>query len=407
MLTYSIISEKSLTLCRWLAIITAISAPASTFVTGITSGAMLVAWLVSGEAVRSLKISYAQAAGKMLLVFYAWLVLGTFYADTAWADKLQTLFSWKKLAFTFVLLGLFYQAHWKRLFIQSYLIAMVIAAVIAVPLWLTDSIVRMEREAGIFMTNHSSQSMAFIVATICCIYLLSQGVSLKMKCLLSAAIALFVFNVFFVSTARSSYVAFPVAMVFYVYHLYGFKKLPHILGGFGIALLLIVLTSSAVQQRIEKGLVEQATYQNSEQLSSVGIRMVLAKNSIALIKERPWFGYGTSSFKATYGAYVADKYSDWRAEAVSDPHNQYLFILLENGLIGLILFLAYIVVVIRQGLHFSPYGPMAASFLLAICASSLFNSHFKTVPEGMLLAFFVGILLAQRDTEINEQPESV
>ncbi len=395
MVSYSIISEKSLTLCRWSAIIAAIASPISTALTGVACVIMLLTWLISGELFRSLKISAEQPAGKMLLLFFAWLLLGAFYADTDWSDKLQTLLSWKKLAFTFVLLGLFYHGNWKRLFVKSYLIVMLIAALIAVPLWLADMSIRHGREPGIFMTNYSSQSMAFIAATVCCVFLLKQDISPKKKCLLGTAIALFVFNIFFISTARSGYVALPFAIIFAVSYLYGIKKIPYILGAAGILLAIIVLTSTTLQQRIELGLTEKAAYQTSETPTSIGLRIILAKNTLALIKDRPLLGYGTSSFKATYGAYVATKYSDWRKEAVSDPHNQYLFVWLENGLIGLLLFFAYIVAVIRQGLRQPPYGAMAASFLIAVCASSLFNSHFKTFSEGTLLAFFVGILLAE------------
>jgi O-antigen ligase len=397
MFSNSTFSERSLTFCRWSAIITAISAPISTAATNISIVAMLLAWLASGEALRSLKISAEQAAGKMFLLFFAWLILGTLYANTPWGDKIDTLLSWKKLAFTFLLFGLFYQAHWKKLFVKSYLIVMVAAALIAVSLWLADFSVRPERDPGIFMTNYSSQSMAFIAAVVCCIFLLKQQLSTEKKLLLGAVIALFIFNIFFVSAARSGYIAFPFAVVFALYCLYGFKKLPYILGITGIALTIIAFTSTTFQQRTEKGLTEKANYQNDKELTSIGFRVNVAKNTVELIKERPVFGYGTSSFKATYSPYVANKYSDWRGAPTTDPHNQYLFVWLENGLIGLLLFLAYIYIAIRQGLKYQPYGTIAASVLVAVCASSLFNSHFKTFPEGYLLAFFVGILLAQHN----------
>ncbi|MGZ5050620.1 MAG: O-antigen ligase family protein [Methylobacter sp.] len=396
MVSYSVIGEKSLTLCRWLAIATAIAAPMSTAVASVASTAMVATWLISGNVVSSLKIAARQPAGKMLLLFLWWLLIGTFDAATDWADKIETLLSWKKLAFTFVLLGLFYEEHWKRLFIKSYLSVMVVSALVAVPLWLADLMVREGREPGIFMTNYSTQSMAFIAATICCVFLLKESLSVRQKYWLIAAVVLFLFNIFFISNARSGYVALPIAMVFALSCLYGFKKLPRILGAAGILLAVVVLTSTTLQQRIQKGLTEKSSYQTSEQPTSIGIRMVLAKSSIALIKERPMFGYGTSSFKTTYGSYVATRYADWRAEPISDPHNQYLFVWLENGLFGLVLFLSYIVTAIRQGLRQPLYGAMAASFLVAVCASSLFNSHFKTFPEGNLLAFFVGILLAQQ-----------
>ncbi|MGZ4954355.1 MAG: O-antigen ligase family protein [Methylobacter sp.] len=405
MLSYSNISEKSLTLCRWLAIITAIASPISTAVTSVASIAMLLTWLISGELFRSLKISAEQPAGKMLLLFFAWLLIGTFYADTSWMEKINTLSSWKKLAFTFVLLGLFYHPQWKRLFIGSYLAVMIIAGLIAVPLWLADMTIRPEREPGIFMTNYASQSMAFIAAIVCSVFLLKQQLSLRNKCLLYGVIALFAFNIFFISPARSGYVAFPFAMMFAAGCVYGYKKLLPIIAVTGSIMLIAILCSSTLQQRTEKGLTEKDAYQTSGELTSIGVRVIFAKNTLMLIKEHPVLGYGTSSFKSTYAPYAAAQYSDWRGSPTSDPHNQYLFVWLENGLIGLLLFLAYIYTAIRQGLNNPPYGAIAASFLVAVCASSLFNSHFKTFPEGNLLAFFVGILLSQHGANAEESQD--
>ncbi|MGZ5026214.1 MAG: O-antigen ligase family protein [Methylobacter sp.] len=405
MLSYSIISEKSLALCRCLAIVAAIASPMSTAVTSIASAAMILAWLISGEAFRSLKVSFQQPAGKMLLLFFAWLLIGTFYADTGWTEKINTLSSWKKLAFTFVLLGLFYQAQWKRRFIGSYLAVMIVAALVAVPLWLADTTIRSGREPGIFMTNYASQSMAFIAAIVCCVFLLKQPLSPKKKYLLYGVIALFIFNIFFISPARSGYVAFPFAVMFAASCVYGYKKLLPILAVTAGVMLIAILCSSTLQQRIEKGLTEKSAYQTSGELTSIGIRVIFAKNTLMLIKERPVLGYGTSSFKSTYAPYAAAQYPDWRGGPTSDPHNQYLFVWLENGLIGLLLFIAYIYTAIRQGLNNPPYGAIAASFLVAICASSLFNSHFKTFPEGNLLAFYIGILLAQRGADVQNNPD--
>lgn len=403
MFSYSIIGEKALTLCRWSAIIAAIASPISTAVTSVACIVMLATWLISGELFRSLKISAEQPAGKMLLVFFAWLLIGSLYADTTWAEKIDTLSSWKKLAFTFLLFGLFYQDHWKRLFAKSYLMVMILAGSAAVPLWFAGLPVREGRDAGIFMTNYASQSMAFIAAIVCCIFLLKQQLSLKNKCLIYGILALFVVNIFFVSPARSGYVAFPFAAIFAATCVYGYKKLPQIIAVTGSVMLIAILTSSTLQQRTEKGLTEKANYQTSEVPTSIGVRVVFVKNTLSLIKDRPLLGYGTSSFKTAYSSYAAARYSDWRGDVTSDPHNQYLFVWLENGLIGLLLFFAYIYTTLRQGFSNQPYGAIAASFLVAVCATSLFNSHFKTFPEGNLLAFFIGILLAQHGAKISHK----
>jgi O-antigen ligase len=395
MFSYSVVAEKSLLTCRYLAIIAAIAAPASTAVTSIACIAMLLTWLISGQVWQSLKISAQQPAGKMLLLFFAWLIISSLYADTVWADKLTTLSSWKKLIYTFVLLGLFYQLEWKIRFVNYYLATMTVAAVVALFLWVLD--VHLTRwGAGIFMTNYSSQSLAFVAAALCCIFLLKESPNQQRKRLLVGLLILFLFNIFFVSASRSGYIAFPVAAVFAFVNLYGYKKIPHILGITATVLALVILTSSTLQQRIKLGLEEKTHYQTSKEITSIGVRVIFAKNTWELIQQKPLLGYGTSSFKRVYAAHVANKYQDWRNGSTSDPHNQYLFVWLENGLVGLLLFLAYIYTAIKQGATQQPYGAIAASVLVAIAASSLFNSNFKTFPEGHLLAFFVGCLLAQQ-----------
>jgi hypothetical protein len=62
-------------------------------------------------------------------------------------------------------------------------------------------------------------------------------------------------------------------------------------------------------------------------------------------------------FRTVYSSHVATKYQDWRGDEFRS-HNQYLFVWLENGLIGLALFLAYIYAAIRQGASQQPYGPL-------------------------------------------------
>ena len=395
MLSYARFSEKSLSLCRYLVIITAIAAPISTAVSSIASIGLLITWLLSGTSIQTLKISFQNPVGQVILLFVVWLLIGALYADTEWPVKITTLLSWKKQFFIFILLGIFYQEQWQRRFVVYYVIAMTIAGIAALLCWALQLNIRAGATGpGIIMTNHSTQSIAFVAAFLCCIFLVRQVQHTTHKYYVLAAGLLFLFNIFFISTARSGYLALPPAAFFACVYLYGYKRLPQILLTLLGIVLIAALSSATLRDRFTMALNEQNTYQSSSYETSVGIRMIFYKNTVELIKEKPILGYGTSSFEKTYSALAASKYQDWRGGRATDPHNQYLFIWLENGLIGLLLFFAYIVVAIRAGMHNQPYGPIASSFLVAICASSLFNSHFKTFAEGNLLAFFLGTLLA-------------
>ena len=393
-MSYSAVTQKFLIASYCFAIVTAIAAPISTFIASIASIAMLVTWILSGHLWQGLKYSASHPAGKMILVFFIWLMISAFYADTAVQDKLITLYSWRPLFFSFLLLGMFYKIEWKKRLIYSYLMVMVIAALISLILWLLDIYMRGLPSPGIIMTNHTSQSMAFFVGVLCALFLWIKTTGLQKKSVLAVVILLFVVNIFFVSPSRSGYVALPVAAVFFLVNAYGLKKIPHILAGVMVVGLIIALSSNTLQERTKLALAEKTNVQKDTKLTSIGLREIFRENAIDLIRQKPILGYGTSSFKNTYSEYVAKKYQDWRAEGVSDPHNQYLFVWFENGVIGLILFLAYILVAIRSGVQQKSYSLIAASVLTGYVVTSFFNSHFKTFPEGHLLAFFVGCLLA-------------
>jgi O-antigen ligase len=110
----------------------------------------------------------------------------------------------------------------------------------------------------------------------------------------------------------------------------------------------------------------------------------------------PVLGVGTGGFKKAYGEQIAGKYdpSDWRSEVASDPHNQYLAIVAPHGLVGLAIFIVWLVAMARSEAGPPAYRGLALAILCGWCATSLFSSHFRTFAEGHLITTFLGVLLA-------------
>lgn len=389
----SLFAKKAEVACFYFAIIAGVAAPISTAITSVSYTGFFIAWLLSGQVSNTFRSSLSQPAGKAILVFFLWLGIGMLYAPTSWHDKITTLLSWKKIIFVLILLGFFTDNELKRRFIIVYTAVMALCGLISLVLWLIGLPV-LDRELGIIMTNHTSQSMAFVAASLCCLYLWNEK-GIANKAWLVVVFLLFVSNILFISASRSGYLALPIAVIFVIINLNNRKNLLSLLLVVLAGLSVAYISSSIFKNSIEKGLEESSSYKTSENFTSIGARMIFLENTVELIEQKPLVGYGTSSFKPVYAAYAAKKYSDWRGEAVSDPHNQYLFVWFENGLIGLALFISYILSVFKQSLSEGKFGVIAAGFMLAVCITSFFNSHFKTFPEGFLLAFFMGILLAK------------
>jgi O-antigen ligase len=160
-----------------------------------------------------------------------------------------------------------------------------------------------------------------------------------------------------------------------------------------VASAIAFSTSPQLRARVMQAVDEVANADKSTALTSLGTRVLFYRTTLELIKERPIVGYGSGSFGKEYKEIVSRRYSDWRATPTTDPHNQYLFITMQLGIIGLTAFLAVIVTGFRAA-RASPYGWVAGGALAIWCVTSLFSSHFRTFPEGHLIGLFLGALLA-------------
>ena len=71
--------------------------------------------------------------------------------------------------------------------------------------------------------------------------------------------------------------------------------------------------------------------------TSVGHRIVFAKNTIEIIKSNPFFGVGTGDFPVEYAK--INSLNSPKVKSTVQPHNMYLYIQAQLGLLGLSIFL--------------------------------------------------------------------
>ena len=139
-------------------------------------------------------------------------------------------------------------------------------------------------------------------------------------------------------------------------------------------------------------------------LNSETFRLMAYENTLELIKERSLIGHGTGSFENVFGNHVKYKYSDWRNRKISDPHNQYLFIAFENGLIGLLIFVCFLLSPFFLKLQKKDsFYYIGIGVLLTWLTTSFFSSHFRTFSEGHLVAFFIGVMFSSKNRLITRR----
>lgn len=140
-----------------------------------------------------------------------------------------------------------------------------------------------------------------------------------------------------------------------------------------------------------------ATQSKSQNLHSTGLRLEFFKNSLRLVKDSPIIGYGTGSFSTVYNLKFPLHYESGMQRMVYNPHNQYMLVAVELGLVGLIAMLAMFITLwleCRKLPSFEKF--LAQGIILSIMVGCMANSWLMDFTSMHFFVYFMGLCLAAK-----------
>jgi O-antigen ligase len=113
-------------------------------------------------------------------------------------------------------------------------------------------------------------------------------------------------------------------------------------------------------------------------------------NTMKMIRDRPLVGAGTGGFPSAYERQVAGT----GMAPAGHPHNEYLHLMAQLGIPGLVALLALFWVPWRLAprLPVPHEGLLARGLVLTIAVGCVFNSLLLDHTEGLLFAWGLGVL---------------
>lgn len=335
---------------------------------------------------------------KILLVFFSWIVLSAFWGDASFDARLHEVVSWRKI-FLFFLVMAVISVDFKILMLR---VISIFGIACAVAVWTIGLLNDVYEGPAVIMRSDVVQGIYLGLSSLAILCLLGTNFSKlsgRSRILMLVAVLSLLVTVFS-STARSGYLFTMVGLCCFSciampkYRLFLTTSIGLILG----ALVLVVPTTA---ERFEGALSEIASVTDGRQdpeFSSMGIRIVMWDNTLDMISDKPLLGSGSGSFELDYGRIAQGKATDWRAKRSSDPHQQYLHIAAEFGLVGLGIFLLFLASLLL-GIKLTFYSVLGMSILFGISATSLFNGHFSSLVEGRIFWILVPLFLAPNGIE--------
>lgn len=373
-------------LSQWCAVLLAFAIPLSTFGTNVILAMLTVSGLLAGEFRKKVHLIRAHPVAQFSIVFFLVFVIGAFYSQAPVQDRMASLGKMSKVLFIPFLLPLMTEQKWRHRAIGAFVSAAVLTLILSL----------LKFYGYVSIPGHHPSSTVFkdyiftglMMAYACFIvehHMLSHP-NIYNRLWLGGLWALMTFYVFFISPGRSGYVAF------FVLHLLLFWQRFPLLKGviLGSSTLLLILTIAGLYSEPFRGGVLAAHsdvqgYQKGEAHTSVGLRLHYLKQSWNVSKQRIVFGSGTGSFKETYKNYAALN----NIEPTSNPHNEYINIFLQLGIIGLGAFLGLLWAMLRYSVFLpAPERWLAQGIVAAIGVGCFANSWLMDFTSGY---FFVAL----------------
>jgi len=171
----------------------------------------------------------------------------------------------------------------------------------------------------------------------------------------------------------------------------------------GLAIILVACSlyfiSTAVHTRVLAAVHNVIVFVRSgSPHGSINERLYMAKHSWGLILRRPWFGYGTGTFPSvshSIGAIIVTGSSiAGRPKNIlylGDPHNTFLHLWIQVGLVGLLCFVAFLYLQFIESFRLPKFEKFMAqglvlSFALMCCCVSAFLRQSTAVFYFVMLA---------------------
>jgi O-antigen ligase len=354
------------------------------------------------------KILACNPVARAACMLFGMLTLAVAYGDTPTNEALGILGKYIDLAFIPLFMLMFAEAKirvWaERAFIAAMSLTLFISYLVgfkllAVQSWMSD-VATPDNPVAFhsYITQGNMMAYAAFLALLKC----RDALNLKPRLAWGAFAALAMINVLFMLQGRTGYIILLLLLCWFAWSslarycqqrekIWGWKQGAMVLLATGFLVTSAYLASPRLHDRVSLVAQEfQAWHPNlGNEASSTGQRLDFYYNTLQIVEHNWLLGVGTGGFPVAFARQVQGT----GASRTNNPHNEYLMIAVQTGVLGLLLllYLFYTEWRIAPQLATAYAQDAARGLVIAYVVNCLFNSALHDHADGLFFAFMTAL----------------
>ena len=381
---------------RWLAIAIGFTLPISTAMDNILLVLLFACWLASGRWREKFAAIRANPVALAILALFALVTLGLAWGQGPLQDGLLYFRKYSNLLLTPILVTVFTNATDRQRGLLAFAGAMALTALLSLAIAAgalpTSSVITGVPGDPTVFKKHITQNLFMAFGFLVFAELARHSANGSWRLFWAGLAGLAGFDVLLVH-GRSGYLVLPALVVLLLVQRWRWRGLAAAVVAVFVSFAAAYQLSSGFRDRVSLAEVEARQWQPGVATqTSVGIRLEFYRNTLSIIEQHPLLGVGTGGFAEAY----AQRVQGTAMQPTYNPHNQYLLITAQLGVVGLALLLWVFVQAWRtaRGLPREMDRTLARGLVLTYVIASLLNSVLIDHAEGLLFSWMSGLLFA-------------
>lgn len=379
--------------------------PISTAGTNVILPLLVLLWFLAGSVQEKTCIIFRHPITKIILLFFGLYLLGSVYSVGPLSDSVALLSKMSKLLYIPFLLPLFKNTAWRKAACGSFIAAMLLTVILAFfkyYKWIAIPIGPRYTDACVFKDHIDTNLLMAFTTFLLAHYALTNPKALKRWVVygLWLWVAILTFYVGFMSEGRTGQVIFVALLFTFCMQRFGLKGIAYGLLGMGLIGSTVWVYSANFQKRwVPQTMIATGWTPDA----SIKQRREFLKHTVTLANQRPWFGFGTGSFKTVYGEHVRQH----QLEKTNNPHGEYLNVYFQLGVMGLVGIVGLFAFLLKISFQLPWMERMFAQGLcVAMGTGCLANSWLMDFTAGHFFVLFTALCFGAWQKKVSTDESS-